>query len=319
MRLYLAAVYTSSYGKHSQVYLRHTDAEKVYRDQVQYILESYHYISRQSYADKIREDNAKIFLDSGAFSAFTKGEEIDLPAYCDFVVRNKDILEVVDGQPLFSVLDGIGDPKKTGINQQWMENVLKKDGLRPLPCYHYGEPPEYLEWYLEHYDYITLGGMVPISTKDLYLWLDTIFEEYLVDGSGRPKVKVHGFGLTTIGIMERYPWYSVDSSSWVQVAANGSLWIPDWGTISVSKNSPTAKEQWRHLDTLPTPQHEAVKKLILDKGFDLERIQNDYSARWSFNCWSFTELNNRTNRKNKVFLRDQPQLFSYEMEPNVLS
>jgi hypothetical protein len=31
--------------------------------------------------------------------------------------------------------------------------------------------------------------------------------------SNNPSLKVHGFGLTNIELMERYPWYSVDSSS----------------------------------------------------------------------------------------------------------
>ena len=305
MKLYLAAVYTSNYGKKSQLYLRHTDVERGHRDNVRHILESYHYVGRQKYVDDMRKDDCKVFLDSGAYSAFTKGEEIDLVEYCDYIKRNIDIIECVDGTHLYSVLDGIGDPIKTGKNQQAME----EQGLRPLPCFHFGEPEEYLEWYVAHYDYITLGGMVPIETKQLYLWLDRIWDRYLVDGAGRPKLKVHGFGLTTIGIMERYPWYSVDSSSWVLIAANGGLWLPDYGNIMVSKNSPSAKEDYRHIDTFHKPQRDAIVKFITDMGFDMERIQNDYLARWAFNCWSFTELNNRTNRKNKVFKPEQPLLF----------
>lgn len=305
MKLYLAAVYTSNYGKKSLLYQRHTDKERRYRDGVRHILESFHYVGKQKYADDMRADGAKIFLDSGAYSAFTKGTEIDLPNYCEYVKRNYDIIESVDGTYLFSVLDGIGDPLKTWRNQLAME----ERGVRPLPCFHYGEDERYLEWYLERYDYITLGGMVPIETSQLYLWLDRIFDRYLTDDAGRPKLKVHGFGLSTIGIMERYPWFSVDSSSWVLIAANGGLWIPDLGTIMVSKNSPTAKEPGRHLDNLTPPQREAVIKFIQDMGFDMERIQNDYLARWAFNCWSFTELNNRTNRADKVFIPEQPLLF----------
>lgn len=305
MKLYLAAVYTSNYGRQSQVYLRHTPEERKYRDAVRHILESFHYIHRQRYVDAIRADGHKVFIDSGAFSAFTKGTTIDLPAYCDFIKKNIDIIEHVDGTPLYSVLDGIGDPDQTGKNQEAMERL----GVRPLPCFHYGEPEKYLEWYIAHYDYITLGGMVPITTPQLYLWLDRIWERYLTDGSGRPRLKVHGFGLTTIGIMERYPWYSVDSSSWVQIAANGSLWIPDWGTIAVSTNSPSRHDEDRHIDTLPFLQQEEIRGMIREKGFDLERVQKEYASRWAFNCWSFTELNDRTNRQNKTFKPEQPLLW----------
>lgn len=322
MKLYLAAVYTSNFSKTSQGYKRMTDVERKDRDGVRHVLESYHYIHRDIYVDRIRRDECKVFLDSGAFSAFTKGTEIDLPEYCDYVKRNFDILEQVDGIPMFSVLDGIGDPQKTYDNQMLMERL----GVRPLPCFHFGEDERWLEWYMSKYEYITIGGMVPISTPQLYLWLDRIFHKYLTDGSGRPRIRVHGFGLTSIGLMERYPWYSVDSSSWVQIASNGSIYIPDRATIqaqtrkgildegdgvtlSVSRASPNHKEAGRHLDTLTDVERKEIVKFLEGRGYEIERLRHEYLARWSFNCWSFTELNNRTNKKDKVFIPEQPLLF----------
>ena len=126
-----------------------------------------------------------MFLDSGAFSAFTLGKVIDLPAYVDYCKRNADIIEFA------SVLDGIGDPLLTFKNQKAMEKL----GVTPLPCFHYGEDERYLEYYIKNYDYITIGGMVPIATPQLFHWLDRIWAKYLVDGARRAKIKVHGFGL----------------------------------------------------------------------------------------------------------------------------
>lgn len=305
MRLYLAALYTSNFHQRSQAYLRAAPAEKKARDDVKYLLESYHYIHKEQYVERIRQDGKKVFLDSGAFSAYSKGVEIDLPDYCEYVKRNDDIIERVDGIPLFSVLDGIGDPLKTYQNQLAME----RHGVRPLPCFHYGEDERYLEWYMQNYDYITIGGMVPITTPQLYLWLDRIWDRYLTDGAGRPKLRIHGFGLTTIGLMERYPWYSVDSSSWVQIAANGAIYIRKWGTIFISKGSPTVKDHGRHYDNIPEAQRLAIKAEIERLGFSVERLQTDYIARWAFCCGGFTELNEYTNRLNKTFKADQPLLF----------
>lgn len=305
MRLYLAALYTSNFHQTSQAFMRASPVEKAARLGVRYLLESYHYIHKEQYVEKIRRDGAKVFLDSGAFSAFTQGVEINLPEYCEYIKRNIDIIEHNDGVGLYSVLDGIGDPQKTYQNQVWMESL----GVRPLPCFHYGEDPRWLEWYMARYPYITIGGMVPITNDQLYLWLDRIWDRYLTDGAGRPKIKVHGFGLTAVGIMERYPWYSVDSSSWVQIAANGAIYIRKWGTIFVSKGSPTIKEPGRHIDNMPAAQAEAVRREIARLGYDFERLQTDYIARWSFCCGSFTELNEFTNRQNKTFKADQPLLW----------
>jgi len=306
MKLYLAAIYHSGFHKGSQLYARLTEREKAARDGVRYYLESYHYINRQDRVDQIRADGVKVFLDSGAFSAFTKGVEVDIRGYCDYIKRNLDIIENVDGALCASVLDGIGDPLKTWQNQMAMEQM----GVRPLPCFHYGEDERYLEWYIKNYDYITLGGMVPISTQQLFHWLDRIWDKYLTDGSGHPRLRVHGFGLTTQALMERYPWYSVDSSTWVQVASNGNILVPGLGTISVSQNSPSAKQYNRHLNTIPDLQREGLVKRITAQGFDIERLQTEYLSSWEYNCWALTYINeNFLNTKPGTFQNEQMELF----------
>jgi len=305
VELYLAGLYTSNFDIEGRLFNRLTEAEKEHRKAVRYYLESYHYIHRQSFIDKIRKDKIQVFLDSGAFSAFTKGIEVDMPAYCRYIQENKDIILEIDGNVCASVLDSIGSAQGTYENQLAMERL----GVRPLPCFHYGEDERYLEWYISHYDHITLGGMVPISTPQLKLWLDRIWEKYLTDGSGRARLKVHGFGLTTLSLMERYPWFSVDSSSWVQIAATGNILLPGYGVIAVSDNSPTLKQANRHLDNLPRIQTTAVEDLITTSGFEPDRLRKEYISRWVFNCNSFRTLNDVVNSKVSPFTADQPLLF----------
>lgn len=303
MKLYLAGIYTSNFNLTGNVYNRLTPAEQDARNGVEWFLESYHYIYRQSAVDKIRNDGVKVFLDSGAFSAFTKGVEVDLPGYCRYIQENEDIIEKVDGVTCASVLDGIGDPLKTWQNQWAMEQL----GVRPLPCFHYGEDERYLEWYIANYEYITLGGMVPISTPQLIHWLDRLWDKYLTDGSGRPRLKVHGFGLTSLPLMKRYPWFSVDSSTWVQWAANGMILVPGVGQVNVSCNSSSRKIEGQHLNTYTPPQREAIIKEIEKLGFDNQRLQDEYVSRWAFNVWAFPE----EGRKSllETFELAQPELF----------
>lgn len=306
MKLYLAGVYTAgNLHKGSNLYARLTDREKQARNEVEHYLESYHYM-RGAKADLIRGERTKIFLDSGAFSAFTKGVEIDLGEYVEFVKSYSDIIERVDGNLMASVLDGIGDPYKTYCNQMKMEQL----GVRPLPCFHYNEDIRYLEYYMENYDYITIGGMVPIETQQLIYWLDTLFEKHLCDGSGRPRVKVHGFGVTREVLMRRYPWYSVDSSSWVQSSGNGGIMIPNLGTIFISKGSPAAKDAGRHINTIPEPQKQALIKKIQELGFSYERLQETYLARWTFNLWAYTEIGHQMLKVEPRFKRPQMGIFS---------
>lgn len=306
MKLYLAGIYTSNFHKESQLYARLTDRERAARDGVQHFLESFHYIHKQAYVDKIRADGVKVFLDSGAFSAFTKGVDVDIRGYCDYIKRNLDIIENIDGDVCASVLDGIGDPLKTWQNQQTMEQM----GVRPLPCFHYGEDERYLEWYIQHYDYITLGGMVPISTPQLVYWLDRIWNRYLTDGSGRPRLKVHGFGLTAIPLMERYPWYSVDSSSWVQKAAMGAILVPGFASITVSDTSPARKRDGQHFDNYTGVVSDAIRKAIEDEGFEVDRLRELYLSRWAYNCWAYPEVGARLkDNYNPIFELEQETLF----------
>ena len=209
-----------------------------------------------------------LFLDSGAFSAWTQGIEINIQDYINFIKEHKDYINV------YANLDVIGDPEATWKNQLIMEEA----GLDPLPVFHKNEPVKYLLKYLENYDYIALGGMV--GAPDLLPWLDTMFSNYLTNPDGMPKVKVHGFGLTSLRLLLRYPWWSVDSTSWVVTGRLGSIYIPRYRSgrwiydenswkVAVSSRSPNLKEAGKHIDTFSPRQKQIFLDYIHDKGYKL--------------------------------------------------
>lgn len=287
MNIFMAAVYSNSYMRGQNRYVKLTDHEKALVEQVPHILESYHYVGKQSFVDAMRANQAKVFLDSGAFSAFTLGVQLSVWEYCEYIKRNRDIIREEDGTMMASVLDGIGDPLLTYRNQLEMEYY----GVRPLPCFHSGEDERYLEWYVQNYDYITLGGMVGASAKQLIVWLDRMWDRYLLDKSGRPRCKVHGFGITSIQIMERYPWYSCDSSSWIQTAAFGNILTAEFGQLSVSGKSPARHDAGQHVTTLSQIEIEHVLQTLERQGFTYERLSQVYESRAAYNLWAFGVIN----------------------------
>jgi hypothetical protein len=234
-----------------------------------YRLWSYHYIIKEKGIMTKKEKKVNLFLDSGAFSAWSQGEPIDIQEYISFIKENEEYLDV------YSNLDVIGCPVGTWKNQMIMEEA----GLMPTPVYHYGEDPKWLKRILSRgYKYISLGGMVPISNKDLMKWLDEIWDKYLTDENGMPICQVHGFGLTSLVLMLRYPWYSVDSTSWVVTGRMGSVYVPrrkdgEWTydencwKIAVSNKSPNKKEVGQHFDTLPPMTQELVMDYLTEKGY----------------------------------------------------
>ena len=306
LQIYMAAVYTNGYMKGQARYPKLTEGEQKITDGLPHILESWHYVGKQKYVDEMRTDGAKVFLDSGAFSAYTLGVKLSVEEYCDYIKRNADIIRVEDGVLMASVLDGIGDPLQTYRNQLEME----ERGVRPLPCFHAGEDEKYLEHYVRNYEYITLGGMVGTSTKQLCVWLDRIWDRYLTDGSGHPRLKVHGFGITAIPVMERYPWYSCDSSSWIQSAAFGSIVTPDYGPLSVSEKSPSRHDAGQHVSNLSPIEQDVVFKHLESVGFTYERLSTIYESRAAYNLWAYGAIQALVNaKKSKTFRAAVQELF----------
>ena len=307
MNIFMAAVYSNNYMPGQNRYLKLNDRERDAVEKIPHILESYHYVGRQQYVDNMRMNGAQVFLDSGAFSAHTLGVTIDLPTYCDYIKRNIDILRKEDGVVMASVLDGIGDPLQTYRNQLAMEQL----GAKPLPCFHFGEDPRYLDWYVKNYDYITIGGMVGRSSVALAQWLDRMWENHLIDGSGRPLLKVHAFGITAIPIMQRYPWYSVDSSSWIQSAAFGGVVTPDYGPIQVSSKSPARHTAGRHISTMTPLECDHLYQMLEKQGFTYERLSTVYESRAAYNLWAFGVINTMMNAdKDPCFRLKVQELFS---------
>jgi hypothetical protein len=97
-----------------------------------------------------------------------------------------------------------------------------------------------------------------------------------------PKVKVHGFGLTSLPMMLRYPWWSVDSTSWVMTGRMGGIFVPRWvegkgwvydgrsWKLSVSNMSPDKNElNSKHFNTLTPKLKKIYTKYIEDSGYSM--------------------------------------------------
>ena len=191
MRIYFAGM---GIPKESHYEFRLKDKERKYRFLYSYleIKNDYELISK--YLD---EDQR--FLDSGAYSAFTLGKVIDINDYIRVI---KDT-----GVKLYANLDVIGNWGETNKNQEYMESK----GLKPLPTFHFRSPFDELKRLINKYGYIALGGLVPISRErgKMQAWLDSCFSII------KDRCRTHAFGVNSIWAWKRYPFYSVDATSWV--------------------------------------------------------------------------------------------------------
>ena len=137
--------------------------------------------------------------------------------YAQWVKRNKHRLH------FYANLDVIGDPERTWRNQRYLEDVHH---LTPMPVIHAGTDLKWLHHYIANgYKIIGFGGLKG-RIRQSQEWLAQAFDVVCDQPSRLPKIDVHGFGVSQIATLHRYPWYSVDHTTWSDLAQNGIIAVP---------------------------------------------------------------------------------------------
>ncbi len=157
----------------------------------------YSYVNEKKSAQSWGEN---LMLDSGAFSVFTKGVSVDIDQLITFIKQYSPEQAIQ--------LDVIGNEEQTWDNFLYMKRFTDV-----LPVISYGASRKHIERVLNSTsEYICLGGLVPYAKdkKTLMNWLNYIYSFPQVKSK-----KVHCLGITTKTILETYPFYSCDSSSWL--------------------------------------------------------------------------------------------------------
>lgn len=227
----------------------------------------------------------KFFLDSGAFSALTRGVTIDIYKYIDFVNQYGDKFYC------YANLDVIPDEKSKKSVLECCEEgfnnflIIQKHSKYPEKCcavFHQGEPlsvlHKYIDYYKEHPElkYFCFGGVAGGVGDGVFYFLEKmcrIFRKEL------PNVKIHLLGYTKIAKLKHLPCDTVDSTTWIMAGANGRVMSP-YGSLVVSENLKTFPDSIYHL---PEEAFNKTKKFIEDRGFTLEGLSKDYKQRCIYN------------------------------------
>jgi hypothetical protein len=145
-------------------------------------------------------------------------------------------------------------------------------GLHPIHVFHGGEPFSWLDRLIDNYEYIGIAASrFEIGVGPRYSFLDACWKKIL-DHKGNPIRKVHGFALTSPEVMIRYPWHSLDSSSWSQFGVYGNILVPafdrpklTYSNIAVSPHSPAQRKK-RHYYNLSKEERRKVDDFIIQCG-----------------------------------------------------
>jgi hypothetical protein len=181
------------------------------------------------------EQRFRLFVDSGAFTFWCKGKAIDHDDHDAYIAYAKNLLyrAVYPERVVVASLDIIpgtleGDyPTEEEFHDAatrgWANYQREKAaGLKTIPTFHQGDPWQFLDMMATDTDYIGISPRkVDQTIQEKLKWLNDVFRR--IDAMGKaPKpgnmhkaLKTHGLGVSSPVLMETYPWFSVDSRSWL--------------------------------------------------------------------------------------------------------
>lgn len=268
----------------------------------------------------------KLFIDSGAFSAHTVGKEVDVDKYIEFLNSIDDYVHIaaqVDKIPgVFRQAKTrkqcLEAPLMSWENYLYMrERVKSPDKI--LPVFHQNEDFDWLLTMLEtkfdgkHIPYIGVSPANDRSTKEKNEWFETVFR--LIGQSSNPNVKTHAFGMTSLPVLERYPFTSADSTSWIMTGANGGIMTPG-GTVVISDKQ---MDNPQHILHQTKEEIEEVKALCKKYKFNFEELSTSYQERCKFNVaylmdWAKNYEYKGTEIRKRTLIKLKPKTIEQHKE-----
>lgn len=246
-----------------RIYFVNTTKEIVQRHHeagVKNFLVSYYYEKQSSIINAILdiESEANIMLDSGAYTAFTHKEEINLKEYIQFCLDRRDEIKYI------VALDDINDPEKTKSNYESFLDAGIKDAI---PTFHVREPFGYLDYYCRKADYIAFGGLVQLKLerRKLFNWASQVIDRIPI------KKKIHLFGINNFDLILRYARRitSADSSSTAtrfnSLRSLSLIGLP----VNVHEDTTRGRMPIKHIQSM---QYYTIWRLL-----DMEKQINEYA------------------------------------------
>lgn len=240
--------------------------------------------------DKNPDYPGKFFVDSGAYSTFHQGKPLDVDDYISF------INEIGNYVTVFAQMDCIQDPNADIKEQErcqeatWQNYLYMCEKLKPelidklIPLFHAGEDIKRFYNLLEfkhsdghHIKYIGLGApQSSFRTIRINYYSDWF---NIIEKSSNPNVCTHAFGCTDLSVLEKFPFTSADSASWIRSGAAGNILVNNkW--VSLSSR---CSNHFQRFDTNTDNVQEQIEKYVNERGFTVKQLQEDPDAIYIYN------------------------------------
>jgi len=250
------------------------------------VLVSYFYLKGNAYklTKTYRNMIKDLYLDSGAYSVFTKKSKISLSEYARYLKRYGHHYNAT-----FNLDDKFDDPEHNKRNLNYLQTFIGERNRWPIPVVHdladpFGEFEDYVN---QGCDYIALGS----TNKNTEEVLDNVKSKY-------PNIKVHLFGNLDRELLYKYRPYSADSSTFGIAAGYGTIyyWDPDEKNeykIYMGGRDRVAEGEIEY----KTFKHRKKFDEFLSRTFGYDKITllHDSQAMHIVNIYFFSQLENHLN------------------------
>lgn len=252
--------------------------------------------------------NIEIMFDSGAFSAWSRGDEVDLKQLLRvYIAAFKRCTNMKFKAIYFINLDKIpGSPSRTATSEEITEalrisdenyDVLTKElgAERILPVFHQNEPTERLrEIAAMNPAYVCVSPRNDLGEQKRREWANRAHKVLAETATSS-----HGLAATGGEMMTTIPWYSVDSASWITIAAYGAVMFlhkNTWKSIAISEHSSSRRFFGQHIDHGDRGILQGIKLQCEEIGLSIEELRTKFGARELFNIYSLQKIAIRAHR-----------------------
>lgn len=177
-----------------------------------------------------------LIIDSGAFSVWTQKGHIDIDKYIIYCKQVKAAVDEYNAKGhstnvYFVNLDVLPgnfgiyptkEQREQSARDGWRNmEYMESKGVKVIHVFHQHEDFRWLDKLIRHSDYIGISPANDESQASKNRWMSKCFSMMRkIDGS---YVRAHGFAVTSVPTLLRFPFFSADSSSWVQGAKFASV------------------------------------------------------------------------------------------------
>lgn len=239
----------------------------------------------------------RLMIDSGAFSAWNSGLEVDRDRLLALYKRLDEWLVGRVDEWFFVNLDAI--PARPGTRPTpaqveesarvgW-ENMefFRQHGIPVIHIFHQHEDWSWLDRIADNAPYIGLSPANDLAEARRVLWARQCFER--LDKRPDGMVRCHGFATTGARMLNAGPWYSVDSASWKAPLIYGNV---QKAAREVTKGLKTRDKndiRWatrRNVELHFMPRVRRATQLWNTKGYNWDERDDseDFWQEWQRSC-----------------------------------